>query len=1680
MKNLIYTLALIFVSNLVLGQTDSENYVKTTTYQVKTTDGTTKAENSATLQADDKIESITYFDGLGRPIQSIAKQAGGNKEDIITPVAYDEFGRQVKDYLPYTRNNSSLNYDSSLLPDVNGEILPINTFYSLQHPNDLNISSPNPFSEKVLEESPLNRILEQAAPGEDWAVGSGHTIKFDYQTNTYDINDPNNNVKLFSVSHPNNDTEQTELIYNGHYHANELYKNITKDENWTSGKDHATEEFKNMQGQVILKRTYNDSIAHDTYYVYDKFGNLTFVLSPEASDQILDSNDDIKLEVLDNLCYQYHYDYRNRLIEKKIPGKGWEHIVYDVLDRPVLTQDANLRLTNDWLFTKYDKFNRVIYTGKHYFDPPSSEENAGRIALQDSVNGFVSWSESKQQINNPTVINGTNVYYSNKVIPFEDIEVYTINYYDDYNWDTQDSYEASYDLNDISPLLDNYTNPGQITRLGTGDAWNQGFTTQGEIKNDGYIQWTVGQNDKKLMIGLSRIDSAPDHNSNSIDYAIFLKDDGFYVIYEEGVYIGLPNTSSYSYNANDVFRVERSLDQITYYKNDVAFYASTVPSTGILIGDSSFLTVGAMVKDVFIGYSSLRQPFALNTKGLATGSKVKILGSSKWTTNTSYYDTKARNVYTISRNEFLNTIDAVSNYFDFTGKVIKSHSTHSSKNIESAIVTIDNFRYDHAGRLIRHEQQINSNNKELLYKNNYDELGQLEQKQVGGELPNSSAYNNDIGVSIVQKEITKSASSGWNNNSGVSTIDSISNDGYVSFTPVSFINFAFMAGLSYVDIDQRYQTIDYALQLKWDGFVTVWEKGISRGVKTRFVIGDIFTVERRDNTIYYLKNGESFYVSEVETTSEPLIGDAAFNQNGTTIKDFFIVDLEKELQEVDYSYNIRGWLKQINEADNLGTDLFGFGINYNTGNLTNTPLYNGNISETHWATANDGNLRSYDYQYDALNRITDANYHGDYLVNGIDENYEDYSVYGIEYKKNGNIHKLNRIGLITANNEIDIIDNLSYFYKPYSNQLEKVNDPTGIDDGFKKGNTTSNKDYEYDINGNMTKDLNKGIIRIGYNHLNLPVVVDVDNGEGAQYNGRISYIYDATGTKLAKIVNDTGAASTKVTEYAGNYIYEQSGVSSNYKLKFFSHPEGYIQPINENDISQGFEYVYQYKDHLGNIRLSYSDSQSNYQSLINSAFYEDYEGWTFSGGNANGSIVLENEQLKVNVKNQYNGAVFNVGDDFSVGDQISLSFSINNGSTDVVRVFLQELDANGNHLSWHVIISNNLPAETHTYTYTHTIVSGPQLRLKFDKSNTSNDVGQDTYFYIDNVFANSGSLEIIEENNYYPFGLRHRGYNNVVTSTNIALKKTYNGKELQDELDLNTFDLGARHMDPALGRFMTIDPMADFVTYQSPYAMADNNPIGFVDEYGLGSGVGDFLRSIFGGGCSCKGKGTGGRKAKKKKKASMKRNIRINKKIARRKNKKNKTKSPTSNPNSTRVATTTPQDGPRPLVDGIDVTPRGLLDLGGNLDFGLPELRIPEPAPAIPEFNGIPITDPISFNRDVKFKPSRSEFKDVDYTEKTLRDLIKTLKEYPQLKVLILGNTSYDTSSTVTTGTGAMVNGSPGTVGQLQLTRARAVEQFLINNGIDWRRISVGNGTINTTGGTSNMSSTFILSNSDN
>ena len=263
--------------------------------------------------------------------------------------------------------------------------------------------------------------------------------------------------------------------------------------------------------------------------------------------------------------------------------------------------------------------------------------------------------------------------------------------------------------------------------------------------------------------------------------------------------------------------------------------------------------------------------------------------------------------------------------------------------------------------------------------------------------------------------------------------------------------------------------------------------------------------------------------------------------------------------KLTYAYNVRGWLTGISGSK------FTQNLYYNNGN--GTAKYNGSISSMTWKAGNESTIRGYKFTYDGLSRLINATY-GE--TAGINTNTNRFSENVTAYDKNGNIKTLQRYGQ-TAASGYGLIDNLTFTLG--GNLLNRVDDAAAASaygggfefkDGVKQAN-----EYTYDSNGNLTKDLNKGISTITYNVLNLPNMVTFSDGS------TIAYTYGADGTKL-KTVHKTGSTTT-TTDYCGNVVYE-NGVQ-----KLLLTDEGYVT------LSDG-KYHYYLKDHQGNNRVVINQS----------------------------------------------------------------------------------------------------------------------------------------------------------------------------------------------------------------------------------------------------------------------------------------------------------------------------------------------------------------------------------------------------------------------------------------------------------------------------------------------------------
>ncbi|WP_419075967.1 RHS repeat-associated core domain-containing protein, partial [Phocaeicola sp.] len=263
--------------------------------------------------------------------------------------------------------------------------------------------------------------------------------------------------------------------------------------------------------------------------------------------------------------------------------------------------------------------------------------------------------------------------------------------------------------------------------------------------------------------------------------------------------------------------------------------------------------------------------------------------------------------------------------------------------------------------------------------------------------------------------------------------------------------------------------------------------------------------------------------------------------------------------KLTYAYNLRSWLTGITSTR------FTQNLYYNTG--VGTARYNGSISSMTWKSGNESTVRGYKFTYDGLDRMLNATY-GE--TAGISTNANRFSENVTGYDKNGNIKGLQRYGQLSSA-AYGMIDNLTLTLN--GNQLNRVDDAvtaSAYNGGFEfKNGANAADEYSYDANGNLTKDLNKGISGITYNFLNLPNAVTFSDGS------TITYTYGADGTKL-RTVHKIGSTTT-TTDYCGNVVYE-NGVQ-----KLLLTEEGYVTLSDS-------KYHYYLKDHQGNNRVVISQS----------------------------------------------------------------------------------------------------------------------------------------------------------------------------------------------------------------------------------------------------------------------------------------------------------------------------------------------------------------------------------------------------------------------------------------------------------------------------------------------------------
>lgn len=370
MKNLGCICFVLLIMNLsaVYAQDESQNYIRTR--KMLTVDGT------------ECLDDIQYFDGLGQAFQSIQKGVTPSHKNLVTLHEFDVMGR---DSVSWLSTPTSLDYVDATTLKNNAS-----SFYS----------DNRPYSQQVYECSPLNRLTHVYGAGAEWSTHPRETV--------YLANSVVGNLvcMLYKVDIDGH------LTCQGKYPSKSLRVTQDSDED-----GHIVYTFIDKLGRKILIRQMESGEFHDTYYVYDDFGNKRYVLPPMIT--LPDTS------LLNKYAYYYQYDSRHRCIRKKLPGCDTIRYVYDKTDHLIFTQDGNQHKAGKWTFQFYDALEREVVKGVCSGSPTNVSKKA--IVLErTSDSGF------------------ENLGYTlppNLGVTYESF--LQVNYYDDYTFLSTSRFTAS-------------------------------------------------------------------------------------------------------------------------------------------------------------------------------------------------------------------------------------------------------------------------------------------------------------------------------------------------------------------------------------------------------------------------------------------------------------------------------------------------------------------------------------------------------------------------------------------------------------------------------------------------------------------------------------------------------------------------------------------------------------------------------------------------------------------------------------------------------------------------------------------------------------------------------------------------------------------------------------------------------------------------------------------------------------------------------------------------------------------------------------------------------------------------------------------------------------------------------------------------------------------------------------
>jgi RHS repeat-associated protein len=332
---LLSLLQMVFLTQTALA---NDSYITTIKNSVKTIVPLTGVTEATQLNTNNSLVTVEYSDGLGQTNAVVQKEVTPSKKDLVTLQNSDYLGRPTIQWLPVSVTAATIPDPATVIQQAKtlyNDNMPYNSVgYDINSKDYVQVSACKPGAVRHNQ----SKVVKQ-----EWLNSGSPGALF---------------IRQYSVTNDGKVllTEDTEGTYT-------VAALKTTDED---GKVSYT--FSDIYGKTLLIRQVDNTVYHDTYYVYNDMGQLSFMLSPEASDRMGTAGTySVDSSPLAEYAYAYKYDENGRCTAKKGPGKDWAYMWYDVADHLVFSQDGNQRVRNDqWTYYKYDALSRLIQSGITY------------------------------------------------------------------------------------------------------------------------------------------------------------------------------------------------------------------------------------------------------------------------------------------------------------------------------------------------------------------------------------------------------------------------------------------------------------------------------------------------------------------------------------------------------------------------------------------------------------------------------------------------------------------------------------------------------------------------------------------------------------------------------------------------------------------------------------------------------------------------------------------------------------------------------------------------------------------------------------------------------------------------------------------------------------------------------------------------------------------------------------------------------------------------------------------------------------------------------------------------------------------------------------------------------------------------------------------------------------------